>query len=290
MMWTLFAQQTANGLAYGMGLALIALGLTLVFGVLHIINFAHGELYMIGGFAAVLGMTAFSLPYPVAIAMAVVVAGLAAWIVDVIAVRPVLKQKEGHSLVLVTTFAASILIHEAVLVGYGPSPVRIDGFQGISEIGSTVVTAQRWFVIIAGIAVLILTEVALRRTTIGRNIRAIANSAFAAQVVGINVAKIRTVTFVAAGALAGFTGAAMVPITMFNPTIGHNIIVDAFVVVVVGGMGNALGAVICGIGVGLLQAWLAIVMPEQMGVAAVYGLLLVTLLVRPTGLLGGGRI
>lgn len=285
MIWELVLQQTANGIAHGMSLALIALGLTMVFGVLHVINFAHGELYMVGGLALVVGMTTLHFNYPLALLLAIVAAGIVAWMVDEVGVRPVLDQKDGHSTVLLTTFAISMLLNEGVLAIWGPSPVRVNGFTGITEFGSVVITNQRWFVIGAGLCVLVLIELILRRTRIGKDIRAIASSAYAATVVGINVRRIRTVTFVAAGALAGFTGAVMVPITTFNPTIGHNIIVDAFVVVVVGGMGNAFGAVVCGLLVGLLQAYLSIVIPQQIGVAVVYALLLLTLLVRPQGLM-----
>lgn len=289
MTWDLILQQTVNGVAHGMSLALIALGLTMVFGVLHIINFAHGELYMIGGLGLVIGMTHFHLGYVPSLALAIVAAGAIAWLVDGVGVRPLLDQKDGHSTVLLTTFAISMLLNEGALAIWGPSPVRVDGFEGLTSFGPIVVTNQRWFVIGLGLVVLIAIEFILRRTHIGKSVRAIASSAYAAEVVGVNVRKVRTITFVAAGALAGLTGGVMVPITMFTPSIGHNIIIDAFVVVVVGGMGSATGAVVCGLLVGLAQAYLSTLTSEQIGSAMVYGLLLITLLVRPTGLTGRGR-
>lgn len=288
-MLDLFLQQSMNGFAQGMSYALIALGLTMVFGVLHIVNFAHGELYMLGALAAVLASTAFGAPYAVALGAGVLTGIVMAWLMALVGIGRVLERKDGTSTVLLSTFAISVILYEGVLAVYGPTPVRIEGLPGRTEFGATVVTNQRLFVVVVGLCLLAAIEFVLRRTDIGRHIRALADSAFAAQVVGINVASIRLVTFVAAGALAGLTGALMVPITLFSPTIGHNVIINAFVVVVIGGMGSASGAVVCGIALGLLEAYATMFMPQQFASALIYTLLLVALLVWPKGLLGRAR-
>lgn len=288
-MLDLFLQQSMNGFAQGMSYALIALGLTMVFGVLHIINFAHGEVYMVGALGAVLAATYLGAPYFVVLGVGLVVGMALAWLIALAGIGKVLDRKDGSSTVLLTTFAISIILYEAVVTFFGPTPLRIEGIPGRSEFGQTVVTNQRLFVIAVGLFVLAGIEFVLRRSDIGRQIRALASSAFAAQVVGINVERIRVVTFVAAGALAGLTGALMVPITLFSPTIGHSIIINAFVVVVIGGMGSAAGAVVCGIALGLLEAYVAIFMPQQFASALIYALLLVTLLIRPKGLFGRAR-
>ncbi len=286
-MLDLFLQQSMNGFAQGMSYALIALGLTMVFGVLHIINFAHGEVYMLGALAAVLASTMLGAPYAVSVLLGVATGIVAAWLTALVGIGRVLERKDGTSTVLLTTFAISIIIYEGVLAIYGPTPLRIEGLPGRTEFGTTVVTNQRLFVVLAGFVVLVGIEFILRRTDVGRHIRALANSAFAAQVVGIDVARIRLVTFVGAGALAGLTGALMVPITLFSPVIGHSVIINAFVVVVVGGMGSASGAVVCGLALGLLEAYATIFMPQQFASALIYALLLVTLMARPNGLFGG---
>ena len=207
-MLDLFIQQTANGIAQGTSYALIALGLTTVFGVLHIINFAHGEIYMIGGLAAVIATTAFGAPYSLALCAAVVSAALIAWVVDLAGVGTVLDKRDGPSTVLLTTFAISILINQSVLATWGPSPVRIDGIPGFTQWGAATVSNQSLFLIAVGAVSLVLIEFLLRRTAIGKNIRAVADSAFASQVIGINVKQVRTVTFIGAGALAGADGCA----------------------------------------------------------------------------------
>ena len=121
---------------------------------------------------------------------------------------------------------------------------------------------------------------------LGKRVRAIAQSAYAARVVGIDVARVRTATFVGAAALASAAGALVAPITLFTPTMAQHVIVNAFVVVVLGGMGSAAGAVVCGLALGVLEALASIVLPQELGTALVYGLLLATLLARPQGLFG----
>ncbi|MDF2116789.1 branched-chain amino acid ABC transporter permease [Roseiarcaceae bacterium H3SJ34-1] len=288
-MTELIAQQLLNGLTQGMAYALVALGLTMIFGVLHVINFAHGEFYMLGGLAAVLGVTTAGLPYALAIALAVVTVSIVAWLVDRIAVAPVLDTRDGPATVLLTTFAVSLLIHQAVLQSWGPAPGRIDGLPGAISFGSIVLGYQRLLVLVAGIALLAGIEFVLRRMAIGRKVRAIAQSAYAAQVVGIDIITVRRVTFIAAAALAGLTGALLVPVTLFSPAMGQHVIINAFVIVVIGGMGSPIGAVVCGLLLGVLEALASTVVPQEIGTAIIYALLLAALLVRPQGLFGSVR-
>lgn len=283
-MLDLLMQQAVNGLSQGMAYALVALGLTMIFGVLHVINFAQGELYMLGGLGAVLAGNVLGLPYAAAVVVAVVAVVLVAALVDALAVRPVLAKKDGASTVLLSTFAVSLLLHQSVLSSWGPNPARVDGLSGSLSLGPVVLTNQRLLVLAGGLAILVAVELVLRRTQIGRKVRAIAQSEFAARVVGIDVARIRSLTFLAAAAIAAIAGALIAPVSLFTPTMGEHAIITAFVVVVIGGMGNATGAVVCGLLLGLLEALASAFMPQELGTAIIYALLLVSLLVRPQGL------
>lgn len=285
----LFLQQLINGLTQGMGYALIALGLTMIFGVLHIINFSHGEFYMLGGLVSVLVTTSLGLSYALAALLAIVALCAVAWVVDLLAVTPVLDKRDGPSTVLLTTYAVSLLINQSVLQAWGPNPARVEGIEGSLVIGSVVVGYHRLLVLAAGVGALALIETVLRRTNVGRKIRALAQSAYAATVVGINITSVRRITFIGAAALAGLTGALLTPISLYTPTMGQHIITNAFVVVVIGGMGNAWGAVVCGILLGVVEAMASIFMPHEVGTAIVYTLLLAALLIRPQGLFGGSR-
>lgn len=287
-MSTLIFQQMANGLSVGMAYALLALGLTLIFGVLHVINFSHGEFYMIGGFVAAILTSYFGLPYLLSLPAAVVAVVLLALIVDRIAVRPVLDGPDGDSIVLISTFAIGILVYQTILATYGPQPIRVDGVPGTFVLGSVTLSYQRMFAIVVGICLLAILEWSLRRTAFGRKLRAVAQSAFAAKVVGIDVPKIRTATFIIAAALASLAGALLAPTVAFSPAMGQHAIINAFVVVVIGGMGSVSGAVVCGLLLGIVELVSSIWLPQEVASAFIYGLLLVTLLVRPRGLFSGG--
>jgi branched-chain amino acid transport system permease protein len=285
----LLAQQVFNGFSAGMSYALIALGLTLVFGVLHVINFAHGELYMIGGLAAVALVGTLGAPYLLAVPAAGLAAAGVAWIVDKAAVSPVVERPDGGGSALLGTYACSILILEAVLWLQGPAPVRIDGIGGSLQIGPDTITLQRLAVIGAGFLLLIAIRHFLLRTSVGRDLRAVAQDGFAARVIGIDVPRVRTVTFVVAAFVAGFVGALMVPIVLFTPMMGQHIVIKAFVVVVIGGMGSVSGAIIAGIGLGFLEIVLRSFFMDGIAQALLYSLLIVALLIRPQGLFRATR-
>lgn len=280
----LILQQLANGISVGMGYALVALGLTLVFGVLHIINFAHGEFFMLGALAAVSLVHVLGLPYEAAMLLVPCLLAIAGWIVERIAVGNILSRKDGFSDVLLSTYAVGLLAFDAVLAGRGPAPERIDGFTGSIEIGPVILTNQRLFAFFTGLLLIITLDIALRRSRFGRHLRAVAQNRFAASVVGINVAAIGRRTFMLGAAIAGLAGTLLVPIMQFTPAMGQNIVIKAFVVVVVGGMGNVTGAVVCGIALGVVEALVALRLSDGFTTALVYALLLVTLLVRPNGL------
>jgi branched-chain amino acid transport system permease protein len=271
-----------------MAYALLALGLTLIFGVLHVINFSHGEFYMIGGFVAAIVTSYLGWPYLISLPASVVAVVVLALIVDRIAVKPVLDGPDGHSIVLISTFAVGILIYQSMLATYGPQPIRVDGIPGTLVLGSVALTFQRLFAIAVGLGLLIALEAMLRLSDFGRKLRAVAQSAFAAKVVGIDVARVRTATFVIAAALAGLAGALLTPTVAFSPSMGQHAIINAFVVVVIGGMGSVSGAVICGLLLGVVESVSSIWLPQEMASAIIYGLLLAMLLIRPRGLFAGG--
>jgi branched-chain amino acid transport system permease protein len=285
----LLLQQLANGLSVGMGYALMALGLTLVFGVLHIINFAHGEFFMLGALAAVLLVRLLGVPYEAALVLVPCLLGGAGWLVERIAVGPILSRKDGFSDVLLSTYAVGLLGFDAVLAARGPAPERVDGFTGAIEIGPVILSNQRLAAFVVGLLLIVLLDLALRRSRFGRQLRAVAQNRFAAFVVGIDVAAIGRRTFMLGAAIAGLAGALLVPIMQFTPAMGQNIVIKAFVVVVVGGMGNVTGAVVCGIALGVVEALVALRLSDGFTTALVYALLLVTLLVRPGGLFARAR-
>ncbi|MDQ0137734.1 branched-chain amino acid transport system permease protein [Neorhizobium galegae] len=283
-MFELLLQQIANGLSSGMAYALLALGLTLVFGVLHVVNFAHGELYMAGGFVCAILTNFYGVPYALTFPLAVGLAVAIAYLVDLVAVKPVMKQKDGEAIVLVATFATGILIHQAVLAYIGPAPIRANGLEGVLRLGPVALTHQRLFVLVAGIVLILLLEIILNRSRFGKSLRAVAQSAFAARVVGLDVDRIKTATFLLAAAFSGLAGTLIAPVITFNANMGQNAVITAFVIVVAGSMGSISGAVVCGLALGVIEAVASIFLPQEIASAIIYSFLLVMLLVRPQGL------
>lgn len=283
-MLDLVLQQLTNGVANGMSYALLALGLTLIFGVLHVINFAHGEMFMLGGGIAVLASQLLGVPYLLTIPVAAVGTGAAAWLIDKAAVGPLLDSKDGSTNVLLSTFAVSLLLLHGSLAAVGPAPRRLDGIPGTLELGGVAITWQRVAVVVLGIVLLLGVDATLRKTSLGKRIRAVSQSAFAARAVGIPVEQVRTVTFMGAGALAGIAGALMAPITLFTAHMGQHAVINAFVIVVLGGMGNPWGAVLCGVLLGVAEALLSIYLSAELSSAVIYTVLLAALLVRPQGI------
>lgn len=272
-----------------MGYVLVALGLTLVFGVLHIVNFSHGELYMLGGFGALLAVVFLELPYPVAVLLAIVGVAMLGWVIDAMAVRPIMSRPEGRSTVMLSTYAIALLLFDAVLVTWGTAPQRVPGFPGVVDFMGLTLTVHRTAVLFVGAVMLALTWFVLNRTLFGKQMRAVAENAFAAQVVGIPVRRVGTRTFVIAAALAGMAGALIVPVSLFTPYIGHNVIIKAFVVVVIGGMGRVLGVTAAGLTLGVLEAIGSIFIPAGFNLALIYAALLAVLLVRPQGIFSRAR-
>lgn len=278
-------QLLANGLSNGVGYAFVALGLTLVFGVLHVINFAHGEVFMVGALAALLG-TRWGLPYLATLPLAVLVGVALGALLDRVCVAPLLARSHDKSEVLLATFAASIIVFEAVFVSFGAQAENVPGIPGVWTAGGVAVPWQRVFVLGAGIVVLVGMEFLLRRTAFGVQLRAVAQSAFAARVVGIRVQRVNSLTFVLASAIAGLGGALLAPVILYSPQIGHAVIIKAFVVVVMGGLGSVRGAVVFGVLLGVVEALAGAFISEGFAAAAIYALMLVTLLWRPHGLMG----
>jgi branched-chain amino acid transport system permease protein len=285
-MWEIWVQQIVNGLSAGMAYALVALGLTLTFGVLHVINFAQGELYLLGALGLVVLVELLGIPYPLAVLGGTLFAAAIGWVVDRTAVRDPLEKRGDYSTVLLSTYAISLLIFQLVIWFWGTAPHRVEGIPGVIEIGPITLTRHRVTVLLAGFLLLIAIEWILRRSRFGRELRAVAQNAFAARVVGIDVSSVRSVTFVMSTAIAALAGALLAPITMFSPLMGQAVLIKAFVVVVIGGMGNVSGAVVCGLMLGVLEAVLGRVMTPGLALALIYALLVVALLIRPRGLFG----
>ena len=287
-------EQAANGLIVSSFYALAALGLAIIFGVLRIVNFAHGELYMLGGYTYFLAVTTLGLP-PV---FGVVVAALALMIIGALIewllIRPVHDGRADRpdEYAIMITFALSILLLNLANSLFGPWPRRPEPlFRGRVEIGELIISGDR--LAAAGLAILLITALllALRYTWAGRAVRAVSQNREAASIFGINVTNVGMIAFALGAALAGLAGALMGPVFNVTPPMGVIPVIKAYVIVVLGGLGSIPGAIIGALILGQVETFSMILIPDPSRALAykdAYGLVLlvVILLVRPQGLFG----
>jgi branched-chain amino acid transport system permease protein len=264
----------------------LALGLTLVFGVLHVMSFVHGELYMAGALVTFLAGTQLHFSYLFSVLLAVAVTGLLGYVIDYLAVRPVIARKNGSADTLLSTYAMSLFVYEGVQAVWGPTPQAVTGLEGVIEFWGVILTNQRMLVLVSGFLLVTGVQLVLRYSLFGKRVRALAQDRFAAAVLGIPVKRIGSLTFVAAALLAGAAGALMVPVLSFTPALGHNVLTKIFAVVVIGGMGSVRGTLICGLALGVLETFGSMYFSTTVSLALVYGFLILVLLFKPEGLFG----
>jgi branched-chain amino acid transport system permease protein len=285
-------QLTLNGLALGLLYALIAVGLSLIFGVMEIINFAHGEMLMLGAFAMCFALPVMGLLYWPALFASILATMLVGFAVyEVLLAR--LKPDEFERSILITLGLSIIIIHVMQYL-FTATPRIVDtqyGFDGI-EIGAIRITWTR--VIGAGMALAAFAGLylVLRHTQFGRAMRAIAQNREAALMVGIRPRVVARNAVVLAAGLCGLAGAAVAPIQNVAPYMGQFMIFKAFALVIIGGLGNVPGAIVAAIGLGLIESWIGGFFEIVWQEAAVFVIMIAVLMLRPDGLFkrGGMRV
>jgi branched-chain amino acid transport system permease protein len=280
----LLLQLAANGLVTGTFYALSALGLTLVFGLMRVVNFAHGELYVIGGLlgwalTAVLGWNYF-----LTLVVVIAVLGVGGYVIDQVLIARVRGQGEEATILL--TIGLSIFIANTALLIVGTTPVTVTSpFASKPLFLGPVVITQARLVLVAVCAILIVgANLLIQKTTLGRAMRATFQDPMAAQLVGIRTARIYGFTFALGATLAGAAGMLLGSIYTVEASMGGVISLKAFVVVILGGMGSFAGAIVGGLILGLTEAlWGGYVATGYVD-AIGFALVILTLLVRPYGL------
>lgn len=279
-------EQLVNGLTLGSQYALVAAGLALIFGVLEIVNFAHGELVMVGAYLLHAGAAYLGLPYPLA-ALGTVV-GLAVFGIGfyLAVVHRILHR--GWQVQLVATLAVSIVLVNLAIVVEGSLPKVAYSELGTRtvQLGGASVSVQR-LIVLAATGVTFGTLIWFLRTTrTGRAMRALAQNREAAAVVGLPAERIGLITVVAACAMAGVAAATITPLYSASPTMGTLLAIKAFAAVIMGGFGNVTGAVISGFVLGISEALAIGYVSSAYADVVVFSLMIVVLLVRPHGIFG----
>jgi branched-chain amino acid transport system permease protein len=280
------ASQIVLGLVNGSFYAILSLGLAVIFGTLNIVNFAHGAFYMLGAFGAFFALTALGVNYW----WALLLVPLGVGVIGVLVERGLLRWLKGLDPLygLLLTFGLSLILEGVLRDVYGSSGrsyPRPPALNGVWNLGFMVLPVSRAWVIGVSLVVCFATWFIIERTKLGATLRAATENPSLAQAFGLNVPLLVTLTFGFGVALAGLAGVLAASAVQITPLMGSNIIIAVFAVVVIGGMGSILGAIVTGLALGVIEGLTRVFWPEA-SATVVFLVMAIVLLVRPAGLFG----
>ena len=278
--------QLLLGLVNGSFYAMLSLGLAVIFGLLNIINFAHGALYMMGAYAAWIGLTYFGVGYWTSLLLVPLIIGAFGMLIE----RALLQwlYKLDHLYGLLLTFGLALIIEGTYRDFFGvsgqpyPAPEQLSG---ATNLGFMTLPNYRAWVVVASLTVCIVTWFVIERTRLGAYLRAGTENPKLVQAFGINVPLMVTLTYGFGAALAAFAGVLAAPVIQVSPLMGSNLIIVVFAVVVVGGMGSILGSIATGLGLGVIEGFTKVFYPEA-SATVIFVIMALVLLIRPAGLFG----
>ena len=289
-MLTVLLQQGINGIVVGSLYVLVALGLTLIYGVLVQINFAHADIVTLGAFTAYFVTSLLSGNYFAGIAVALIVGAVLGWMINAAIFAP-LRSRNSELLPLIATIGISIMLQNAMLLLFGPIPYAFNTpySSTVIRLGSVFFTLQNLLIILVSAITIVLLYAFMKFTFHGKALRAVSQDYETAALVGINPSFLIMLTFIIASALAGMSGALLGPVLVLTPFAGTSVIVKAFAIVIIGGFGNVEGTIIAGLIVGLIESYTTQFLDPGLIDIVVFALLLVMLALRPTGLIAEKR-
>jgi branched-chain amino acid transport system permease protein len=278
--------QLLLGLVNGSFYAILSLGLAVIFGLLNVINFAHGALFMVGAVFSWMAMSYLGIGYWAMLAMAPLVVGLLGVLIERLFLRWIYKLDHLYGLLL--TLGLTLLIEGAFRSVYGVSGLSYDtpaALASASDLGFMVLPNYRAWVVVASLAVCFATWYAIEKTRLGAYLRAGTENPRLVEAFGVNVPLMITLTYAFGCGLAAFAGVLAAPVMQVSPLMGQNLIIVVFAVVVIGGMGSIMGAILTGLGLGVIEGLTKVFYPEASS-SVVFVIMVIVLLVRPAGLFG----
>jgi branched-chain amino acid transport system permease protein len=281
-----FLGQLLLGLVNGSFYAMLSLGLAVIFGMLNVINFAHGALYMMGAFLAWMGLNYFEINYWVMLLVAPIIVGLFGIVIERTMLRWLYKLDHLYGLLL--TFGITLMIEGLFRSVYGVSGqpyTTPELLQGATNLGFMILPNYRAWIVVASLIVCFATWFVIEKTKLGAYLRAGTENPKLVEAFGINVPLMVTLTYGFGVALAAFAGVLAAPVIQVQPLMGSNLIIVVFAVVVIGGMGSIMGSILTGLGLGLIEGLTRVFYPE-LSATVVFIIMAIVLLVRPAGLFG----
>jgi len=282
----MFAQQLTNGLVLGSIYALCALGFTLIFGVARIVNFAYGEILILGGLVTLSLMAYLNINFFVALPIAMVVIASLSVLVYLSTVRPVMRGT--HLQALLVTTGVLYVLREVAIGFWGTAPRQVDmGIEGVLEMGDVIVTYQRLVVVATMVVLVVALYLVLYRMRIGKALRAVAQNRDGAEAIGLDVNRIVCFAFGVSGAMACAAGALIGALYAAEPTMGGTPLLKSFVIVIFGGLGSVPGAIVGGLLIGLIETFTGSYINFAFKEVFTFLIMIGVLLFRPAGLMGG---
>lgn len=281
-----FLGQLLLGLVNGSFYAMLSLGLAVIFGLLNVINFAHGALYMMGAFLAWMGMAYFNLNYWVMLILAPLLVGAFGILIERTMLRWLYKLDHLYGLLL--TFGITLMLEGIFRSVYGVSgqPYSVpEALRGATNLGFMILPNYRAWVVVASLTVCFATWLIIEKTKLGALLRAGTENPRLVEAFGVNVPLMVTLTYGFGVALAAFAGVLAAPVIQISPLMGSNLIITVFAVVVIGGMGSILGAIVTGLSLGVIEGLTRVFYPE-LSATVVFIIMAIVLMIRPAGLFG----
>ncbi|KQO13714.1 ABC transporter permease [Acidovorax sp. Leaf76] len=278
--------QLLLGLVNGSFYAILSLGLAVIFGLLNVINFAHGALFMTGALITWMAMNYFGINYWWMLVLAPLVVGLFGVLIERLLLRWIYKLDHLYGLLL--TLGLTLLIEGVFRSIYGVSGLGYDTpelLEGATNLGFMIMPNYRAWVVVASVVVCLATWYVIEKTKLGAYLRAGTENPRLVEAFGINVPVMVTLTYAFGAALAAFAGVLAAPVYQVTPLMGQNLIIVVFAVVVIGGMGSIMGSILTGLGLGVIEGFTKVFYPEASS-TVVFVIMVIVLLIRPAGLFG----
>ncbi len=279
-----FLEAGIIGVGLGAQYALLALGFTLIFGILGVVNFAHGGFYMLGGYVAYSCVSMLGLPYPLAVLVAVLATAALGWVFELLMIE---RLVDDHLATLMLTLALYLIISTGVLAIFGPISMDFTfPVTGAFRAGPIYVPRENLIVLAVCLAAIAGLYLVLFRTDLGRALRALADDRAVGMALGLRPRLLFPAAFALATGLAGLTGALVTPILALAPGVGDPVLATSFLTVILGGLGSLGGAALAAFIVGIVEAYTSVYFGGSAGALVLFVLVLLLLVFRPTGLLG----
>lgn len=279
-----FIQAAIIGVSLGAQYALLALGFTLIFGILGVVNFSHGGFYMLGGYVAYSCVAFLGLPYPLAVLVAVVATGALGWVFELFLLE---RLVDDHLATLMLTLGLYLVISTGLLTVFGPLSMEFAfPVTGALHIGPIYVPRENLIVLVVCLGAIAALWLVLYRTDLGRGLRALADDRAVAMAQGLRPKLLFPLAFAIATGLAGLTGALVTPILSLSPGVGDPVLATSFLTVILGGLGSLEGAALAAFVVGIVEAFSSVYFGGSIGALVLFVLVLLLLVFRPTGLMG----